>query len=406
MARINSEIIKWARDTAGLDPADAANKLGLKAARGIGAEDRLLAIEAGDLPPTRRILSKMSKLYRRPLLIFYLPSPPRPGERGQDFRTLPAEYSRSADALVDALVRDITARQQITRAILLDEEDAVEFPFVGSMTTRNKPQQVLASISETLRLDLTQYRNRRVGDKNSLSGFNYLRRQAEKAGFFVLLIGNLGSHHTSLDVEVFRGFALADKIAPFIVINDQDSETSWSFTLLHELAHIWLGQTGVSGDNASATVEQFCNEVASEFLIPKGEIREIENFRQLPFEDLVARIRVLAEEKNVSMSMLAYKLLREDIIKIEMWRRLSTFFRKQWLKARQDKRDNNKDKEGGPNYYTVKRHRLGEGLVSFARRSVSEGVLSPSKAGKLLGVKPTNVYTLLDPSTGISGKAA
>ena len=365
-----------------------------------------MAIEAGDLPPTRRILSKMAKLYRRPLLIFYLPAPPRPGERGQDFRTLPEEYSRSADALVDALVRDITARQQITRAILLDEEDALELPFVGSMTIRNTPQQVLASICKSLGLDLAQYRNRRAVDRNLLSGFNYLRRQAEKAGFFVLLIGNLGSHHTSLDVEVFRGFALADRIAPFIVINDQDSETSWSFTLLHELAHIWLGQTGVSGDNASATVEQFCNEVASEFLIPKDEIREIENFRRLTFEELAERIGVIAEEKNVSMSMLAYKLLREDIIKIEMWRQLSTFFRNQWLNARQDKRDNNRDKEGGPNYYIVKRHRLGEGLVSFARRSVSEGVLSPSKAGKLLGVKPTNVYTLLDPSTGISGRAA
>jgi transposase, IS5 family len=312
MARINPEIIKWARDTAGLDPADAANKLGLKVARGIAAEDRLLAIEAGDLQPTRRILSKMSKLYRRPLLIFYMSAPPRPGERGKDFRTLPAEYSRSADALVDALVRDITARQQITRAILLDEEDALELPFVGSMTIRNRPEQVLASICEKLGLEIVQYRNRRAGDKNSLSGFNYLRRQAEKAGVFVLLIGNLGSHHTSLDVEVFRGFALADKIAPFVVINDQDSETSWSFTLLHELAHIWLGQTGVSGDNASAAVEQFCNEVAGEFLIPKGEIREIENFRQLSFEDLVARIGILAEEKNVSMSIRTGAMAPQD----------------------------------------------------------------------------------------------
>ena len=407
MPEINAEILVWARETAGLSLADAAEKLGIKLARGIAGEDRLAAIEAGKTQATRPQLTKMSKLYRRPLLTFYLSAPPQLGERGQDFRTLPPEHSQTKRALVDALILDVRARQEIARALIEDEDDAVPLSFVGSMTLRNGPDAVLASIRDTLKLNLAQYRRHNPNDRSAPIGFGYLRRQAERAGIYVLLIGNLGSHQTNLDVETFRGFALADNLAPFVVINDQDSETAWAFTLLHELCHIWLGQTGVSGASASTAVEQFCNDVASRFLLPPDEFQELRNLRNLSFDALVARIGALAEQNNISLSMIAYSLLREDIIDQARWNQLSALFRHQWITARQNRREDNRDREGGPNYYVVRRHRIGEGLVSLARRSMSEGTLSPSKAGKLLGVKPTNVYNLLDPHTGVtSGRAA
>jgi hypothetical protein len=59
----------------------------------------------------------MAKQYRRPLMAFYMSAVPRLGERGQDFRTLPPEHSRSDDAMVDALNRDVRARQEIVRAL-------------------------------------------------------------------------------------------------------------------------------------------------------------------------------------------------------------------------------------------------------------------------------------------------
>src|SRR3546814_17037769 len=64
-------------------------------------------------------------------------------------------------------------------------------------------------------------------------------------------------------IDAFRGFALADPIAPFVVINDRDAKTAWSFTLLHEVAHLWIGATGVSGGHFEGSTEQFCNDVAS-----------------------------------------------------------------------------------------------------------------------------------------------
>ncbi|MCP1740856.1 Zn-dependent peptidase ImmA (M78 family) [Bradyrhizobium japonicum] len=331
----------------------------------------------------------MAKHYRRPLLAFYMAAPPTQAERGEDFRTLPPEHSIAQDALVDALIRDVRARQQIVREALEEEDAAIRLPFVGSMTMRQGANAVLASIVETLNLDLERYRR---GTNRQPGGFAYLRHQAEQAGIYVLLIGNLGSHHTSLDVETFRGFALADEVAPFVVVNDQDAQTAWAFTLLHELCHIWLGATGVSGAVAESAVEQFCNDVAGRFLLPSAEIETLAGLRGASFESVVTRINDFAEQRNISRSMVAYKLLREGLIDRELWSRLTALFRSQWKAARASERERNREREGGPNYYVVRRHRLGDALVNLTGRMLAERILSPTKAGKVLGVKASNVY--------------
>src|SRR5258708_3216548 len=117
----------------------------------------------------------------------------------------------------------------------------------------------MPSKRRTIRVDVAEF-----GAQGSAEeAFALLRSRVEAIGVFVLLVGNLGSHHTAIDVEAFRGFALSDEIAPFIVLNDQDARAAWSFTLIHELAHLWLGTTGVSGAFADARIERFCNEVAA-----------------------------------------------------------------------------------------------------------------------------------------------
>ena len=88
----------------------------------------------------------------------------------------------------------------------------------------------------------------------------------------MLGLGDLGSYHTELNVEVFRGFALADEFAPFVVINPRDAAAARCFTLLHELVHLWLGEPGISGGDPLDPVEVFCNKVASNFLLPDEEL--------------------------------------------------------------------------------------------------------------------------------------
>lgn len=381
---LNPKILEWARLTSGRSLDEATHALG------ITSGDRLRAIESGVEAPTRPLLLKMAKQYRRSLLTFYLTEPPRQGDRGQDFRMLPADRSNEGDALLDALIRDLKTRQSLVKAALVDEEHP-SIDFIGSVRVSEGATALLEAIKKTLSVDLAKFRSARSSDE----AFAYLRNCAEASGIFVLLVGNLGSHHTNISVEAFRGFAIADPIAPFIVINDQDAKTAWSFTLLHEVAHLILGTTGVSGFGEGVAIEQLCNDVAGELLLPKTELQLFNSMELTDLESVTTQISVFASERRVSRQMVAYKLFRTGVIKQDFWRALDRKFREIWQqeKARSKIREGTKD--SGPNYYVLRRHRLGAALIEFASRGVNSGVLSPVKAARILGVKLRSVYPLL-----------
>lgn len=392
MPRVNPEILVWARKTAGLPPEEAVKRLDISAARGVPAVDRLAALESGVIEPTRPLLVRMSKVYRRPLLTFYMSAPPRKANRGQDFRTLPDDYSESENILIDVLIRKVLARQEIIRALLEDEEETEPLDFVGSMQMSDGTARVIASIKEVLNFDHREF----YAQSNPDKAFAFLRAKAEAVGVFVLLIGNLGSHHTGIKLEIFRGFALADKIAPFIVINEQDSHAAWSFTLLHELVHIWLGQTGISSSRSERELERFCNNVAGEILLPPEEIGTLEIQPETPVQDAEELITAFARQRNISNSMVAYTLYQRGAINRPTWIELSEIFRTRWLTAREERQTDTREREGGPSYYLIRRHRLGTPLIHLIDRMLASGSLTTSKAGQVLGVKAKNVQNLIE----------
>jgi Zn-dependent peptidase ImmA (M78 family)/transcriptional regulator with XRE-family HTH domain len=388
MSAIQPKLLTWARTTAGLSLEDAAHALGLASARGKTGGQRLESLELGEEEPSRTLIGKMTKVYRRPLLVFYLAEPPRRGDRGQDFRTLPGPEKFNAE--LDALVRDIKARQGLIRSMLEDSQ-AQPLGFVGSATMEAPVPAMAAQIAARLRFNLEQYR----AAKNPDEAFAYLRETIEASGVYVLLLGNLGSFHTNIPVEVFRGFALADKIAPLIVINDQDARTAWSFTAVHEFAHLWLGQTGISGTDTENHVERYCNDVAGEFLLPAMELRQLAPTPRSSVATVAEEIGAFAEARRVSRPMVAYRLYRAGMIGKTTWAALDEHFKEQWQEYKQREAEKNRSAEGGPNYYVVRRHRVGRALLGLVRRSLDEGTVTYTKAGRVLGVKPRSVEPLL-----------
>ncbi len=378
----NPDVFRWARETAGLDLQAAAHAIGVVPAS-------LTAIETGEKIPSRAKLAQMAKAYRRSLLSLYLPAPPPKGDRGEDFRTVVAERSILAEADVDALVRDLRARQSLVRAVLEEDEDAKPLEFVGSATIDVGVQRLTKSLEELLGVTRAQYR----AAKDAEDGFTLLRERAERAGVFVILAGNLGSHHSTVPVEAFRGLAISDRIAPFVVINDGDAKAAWSFTLLHELAHLWLGASGVSGGTPELRIERFCNDVAAEFLVTREDLQSI-RLQGLGLEAQIAEITLHARQWRVSRQMVAYGLHKVGLLSIEEWKALEGSIRA--LRAAESRREKERRVgASGPSYYVVRRHRLGRAMLDFARRYTDAGSLSPSKAAKVLGVKARAVHPLL-----------
>lgn len=387
---VNPEILRWARETAGLSIDVAAKKLTIGATKDLAPEQRLAQLEDGDEQPTRALLLKMAKQYRRSLLIFYLSDIPQTGDRGEDYRRLPDEFPVEENALVDALVRDVKVRQGIVRSAMEDDDDLVELQFIGSLSPDSDVKEISESIKDWIKFDLDIFR----AQKKVSDAFTYVRSQAEAAGVFVLLIGDLGSHHTKITVEAFRGFALSDALAPFIIINDDDAKTAWTFTLFHELAHLWLGQTGISGNYADSQLEILCNNVAAQLLLPNNEVNEIDVHGDADLDSLIESIEQFADERNVSRTMVSYALLKLDIIDEALWNDLRRSFRQKWLDLKAVIRAKAKKRKGAPSYYQVRQHSVGTALIVFVSRMLASGSLSSTKAGKVLGVKPRNVYEL------------
>jgi Zn-dependent peptidase ImmA (M78 family) len=387
---VNPNVLKWAREAAHLTLEEAADKLRIKGAGPAGGIEKLKAYERGEQEPPRGLLLEMSKRYRRPLLTFYLSEPPRKGDRGEDFRTVNRAYLSSENMLVDAMIRNIRSRQATVRSALIDEDEAEPIPFTGSSKIEDGVQQVAESIRKTINFSLPEFR----ASPKAEDAFSLLRSKIEAKRVFVLLIGDLGSHHSSIDVEIFRGFVLSDDIAPFIVINNQDSKAAWSFTLLHELVHIWLGRTGLSGGSPEQRIEKFCNDVASEILLPDDEILDI-SVQGGDFASAVARISEYATSRKLSSSLVAYRLYRKGRINFSTWRKLDEHYRDLRRQAKLNEKAHNK-RETGPSYFTVRRYKLGNALVSLVERLMYSGTLTATKAGMVLGVRPLKVHKLFD----------
>ena len=396
MPKVNPEILVWARESAGLTLEEAAKKnQRLRDGQKASAADKLNALEFGMAEPSRPVLVEMARVYRRPLLTFYLSKPPVQGERGADFRSLATGHSTADDALLDALVRDIRARQSMVRAILEEIDEAIPLDFVGSHVVGDGLPRVLASLKSLLDVELDDYRKQR----NATDAFALLRERAESAGVFVLLRGNLRSHHTDIvDTDVFRGFTIADNVAPFVTINHHDARPAWSFTLLHEITHLLLGQTGVSGARAENDIERFCDDVASEFLFPLEESKELTFAQGTDFDTIAEQINARSNAANVSRTMLAYKVWRSGGIEQDMFNRLKNTFRSQWLREREERREQMRQQQSGGmvNPYVTRRHRLGQPLVGLVRRAMTSGELTTSKAATILGVRPSQVNSLIE----------
>ena len=109
---------------------------------------------------------------------------------------------------------------------LEEAEEDQPLPFVGSARMADGIDALAGSMREVLSFSAEDFQAQRT----VTDAFSALRAAAERAGVFVLLMGNLGTHHTDIDARIFRGVALADEVAPFIVINEKDSRAAWSFT--------------------------------------------------------------------------------------------------------------------------------------------------------------------------------
>jgi Zn-dependent peptidase ImmA (M78 family) len=260
--QISPNILRWAADQRGLS-LDAL--VGL-----LGTPSKTEDFKAGKLSIAQT--ETLAKKTHIPFGYFFLDSPPPAIDRGlPDLRQLPNHAPLSVD-FFDAL--DDVLRKQQWYQEYLQEHGAQPLDFVGKyqFSAKLPAAQIAADIQNTF--ELTELDRKQCKDYKAF--YSLLSEKAESIGILIFKNSIVKSNtHRSLSVDEFRGFAIADPLVPVIFINGKDSEAAWIFTLAHELAHIWLGESGVSDitekQQNTPDVETYCNRIAAELLTPKAQ---------------------------------------------------------------------------------------------------------------------------------------
>jgi Zn-dependent peptidase ImmA (M78 family)/transcriptional regulator with XRE-family HTH domain len=387
---INPHLLQWARLEAGLSLQEAAVRAKVTPPRkrkdelGISPEQRLAAWESGREGPSLNQLEKIAVAYRRPLVTFFLPQPPTKIAPLADFRT-PAEYSLAQDTPeFAALKRKITVIHRELHA-LAKEDGIAPLPFVGSLASNKSVDTIIAKIRESLHITFQQQMQIRSED----DVLAYFRDLAHNAGVFVLFEGDLGSYHSKISPDEFRGIAIADKIVPLIVINPNDAKAARVFTFIHEIVHIFLGASGISNLNAlsihstNTKIERLCNAVTAEMLVPIESVHAI--WKQPANEDrgnLHIFIDDFAKKFKVSGAVAGRRLVDLDYISHDEYGALLAFYQRRWEKhkARQSKKDD------GPSRNILDGFRLGKKTIRTIVNAAYNGRMSLQDAARILNI--------------------
>lgn len=229
----------------------------------------------GGAQPTLKQLERFANKTHTAIGYLFLPEPPVETLPVPDFRTMAnVRIHRPSPDLLDTLYLCQQRQDWYRDYLRLQGEDVPAF--AGSVTVEDDLVSVAAEMREVLGFDVEQ--------RQSISTWTEALRQfisrVEEAGMLVMVSGIVGSNtHRKLDPEEFRGFALTDERAQLIFINGSDSKAAQMFTLAHELAHIWLGESGVSDAQAAVLpdekTEHWCNKVAAELLAPLESVSRL-----------------------------------------------------------------------------------------------------------------------------------
>ena len=366
-ALINPAQLRWARERVGLTLEEAASSASVK-------PEQLFAWERGESRPTFRQAQNLAHHFHAPFGYLFLNAPPQEVLPLPDLRTIAgAGVPQPSVDLLDTV--RIALQRQAWYIEYQRDHGLQPLTFVGQFGITADPRAVAADIRAVLAAELEP------GQRTWEVYFRELIEAAERAGVLVMRSGVVGNNtRRKLDVSEFRGFAVSDPLAPVVFVNSADAPAARLFTLLHELAHIWIGASGVSNvvPGNSRREEILCNAIAGEFLVPRDVFLPLWNKST---DEVAVRVAALATRFHVSRIVIMRRALDLNLVDratyTEYYLAALAAFR-----AREG---------GGGDFY---RTAGAKNSLRFSQAVVTEalsGRLLLREAGRLLGVQPSKI---------------
>lgn len=375
-APVKPELLTWARERAGLSRVALERRF-----------PRLAAWEAGTSHPTLRQVEQFARTVHVPVGYLFLREPPAERLPIPDFRAGHGDRRPPSPNLFDAIYM-CQGRQEWYR----DHARTTGEPpraFVGSLTIATPVTEAAATIRRALGFDLEARR----ACPTWTEALRTFIAQAEEIGVLVMVSGVVYNNtHRRLDPAEFRGFAIADPVAPLIFINGADTKAAQMFTLAHELGHLWLGQSALTDATpatpADGDVETWCNRVAAELLVPEEVLsREIDRH-----EALDAALVRHARRFKVS-TLVILRRLRD--LRVVSAAEFSAAYEAELERLMSI------DRGSGGNFYLSQPVRASRRFVAALVESTFEGRASFTEAFRLLGISKVDTLRALGRELGV-----
>jgi Zn-dependent peptidase ImmA (M78 family)/DNA-binding XRE family transcriptional regulator len=364
---INPDILIWARRRSQLSQSVLAKKLSTSA-------ETLNKWEMGQKAPTIRQAQAIAAKTHIPLGYLYLNEPPIERLDLPDLRTVNGIQPNSPSS--ELLELAALMRERVSwYAEYLRDQGLTSNNCVGRRSSTEDVNQIVNDIRRTLAISEGDY---------SADQDKYLRlliKKIEQAGILVMKQATIRNHR-HLSVSEFRGFAISDPVAPLIFINFADVSCARLFTLIHELAHIWLGQSGISDahPDTDKAIEIKCNAIAAQFLVPEDQFLSSWQNERSWMENILQ----LRRQFRTSRWVIARRAESLGKITLPQYREYTAELRAEYVE-----RDKNR-KDGG-DFYITKKSQISK---PFSKAIVSEalsGKLLLREAGQLLDMRPPHV---------------
>jgi len=375
------EMLVWARKRSGQQASDFARRF-----------PKLQQWESGELAPTMRQLEDFAKATHTPVGFLFLPQPPVEEVPLPDFRTFGDEEVRTPTPDLLDTVYACELRQDWYRDFAEDRGyDEVEL--VGSLTVDRGAEEAAAQLRDLLGFGLA----RRVDFRTWSEALDGLRDHAEVAGVLVMINGVVGSDtHRRLNPKEFRGFALADQLAPVVFINGADTKAAQIFSLAHELAHLALGGSALSRPdlaemNMGSGVEAWCNRVAAELLVPLASIAE----EYVASPDLTTELDRLAKFYKVSTLVVLRRIYDAGLMAWDVYR---PAYEAELARVLQFAASSG----SGGNFYNTEPIRVSRTFARALVTDTAEGRTLHRDAFRLLGLKKVSTFAELSHRLGVA----
>lgn len=345
----------------------------------------------GTKKPTFNQVEQVSKATGIPFGYFFLKKPPVENLSIVEYRTIDStELLRPSRDLIDTM-KHMEAVQDWMHNYLKDKIDPHEY--VGSMKNRTDFYAFANKVLDVLNLKGEWRRN----CHSAADLFRKIRIALSNAGVIVMMNGIVGNNtHRTLSVNEFRAFAMVDDLAPLIFINSNDSMNGKVFSLLHEFAHICLGENSLFNESLESGPsgkknEIICNAVASEVLIPSK--RFLEDWNASDIVDLEDRIEALAKLYCCGVIVVARKALDNNLIDRQMYAKVSGKIVRAYREAK-------RKQGGGGDFYRNAASRLDHSFLFSLAESVDTGKTTYTEA---FGLTNTNRKTYANLMNQIGG---